>query len=262
VACYVVGDVHGCLEQLKQLMSKINYASSDRVIFLGDYVGRGPDSLGVIQYLRSLENAVCILGNHDLHLLYDYFVKGDRHPINPDFYPIFSSNEAEDMMQWVRSLPLTHSEHQAFFVHAGLYPGWSVSIASALSHEACELLRGDSYKRFLSNMYGNFPNRWDPELKDIDRFRFILNACTRMRYLTTDGLLDFTENQPPSLVKDKVPWYQNLQSESVIYFGHWASLEGKVHTRYVHSLDGGCVWGGRLMAMNIETGERFEVQHG
>lgn len=87
----MVGDVHGCLDQLQMLMEKINYSSSDQIVFLGDYVGRGPNSLGVLQYLRKLENAVCILGNHDLHLLYDYYVRSEKAGLILIFTNFFSS---------------------------------------------------------------------------------------------------------------------------------------------------------------------------
>ncbi|MDA9832346.1 symmetrical bis(5'-nucleosyl)-tetraphosphatase [Gammaproteobacteria bacterium] len=261
MACYVVGDIHGCLAQLQQLMITIDYTPSDRIIFLGDYVGRGPNSLGVLKYLKSLENAVCVLGNHDLHLLYDYYVQSDHSQINPDFHPIFESPDAKDIMQWVRTLPLAHRESDAFFVHAGLYPEWSADEAMGLIKIANDLLKGANYKWFLSQMYGNFPDHWDHSLQQVDRFRFILNVCTRMRYLTPSGHLDFSENLPPWQVKNKIPWYEKRQERPVIYFGHWASLQGKVHTQYVHAMDGGCVWGGSLMAMNIETGEKYEVRH-
>lgn len=261
VSLYVVGDVHGCLDQLQMLMEKINYSSSDQIVFLGDYVGRGPNSLGVLQYLRKLENAVCILGNHDLHLLYDYYVRSEKSRVNSDFLPIFSHPDVSEIMQWVRCLPLTHMARGAFFVHAGLYPGWTAIEAQHLGEEASSLLKGLKFEQYLSQMYGNLPNRWDSQLAGVERFRFVLNVFTRMRYLNADGLLDFSESQAPINVKDKVPWYEKITNAPVIYFGHWASLEGQVHTDFLHSMDGGCVWGGSLMAMDIESGKRFEVKN-
>jgi bis(5'-nucleosyl)-tetraphosphatase (symmetrical) len=67
---YAVGDVQGCAPSLKALVKKL--PSKSKMIFLGDLVNRGPDSLGALRQLKSLQEsgrAECILGNHDLHLL-------------------------------------------------------------------------------------------------------------------------------------------------------------------------------------------------
>ena len=67
----VIGDVQGCFDELIRLLEKLDFnSSSDQLIFLGDIVGRGPDSLEVIEYLYSMQDCVVVtLGNHDLHLL-------------------------------------------------------------------------------------------------------------------------------------------------------------------------------------------------
>jgi Calcineurin-like phosphoesterase len=55
VGTYVIGDIHGCPDELTRLVDKLPLNSSDRLIFLGDYVDRGPDSKGVISYLIELQ---------------------------------------------------------------------------------------------------------------------------------------------------------------------------------------------------------------
>ena len=72
--CYVVGDIHGCLEELACLLENLPLESSDRLVFLGDYVDRGPDSKGVVSYLiewqRKGEHELIFLkGNHEDMLL-------------------------------------------------------------------------------------------------------------------------------------------------------------------------------------------------
>jgi len=76
MGCYVIGDIHGCVDELVCLIDAIRPASSDRLIFLGDYVDRGPDSKGVISYILGLNDAfgvrpVFLKGNHeDMFLAY------------------------------------------------------------------------------------------------------------------------------------------------------------------------------------------------
>ncbi|HWO40948.1 MAG TPA: metallophosphoesterase family protein [Candidatus Eisenbacteria bacterium] len=76
VACYVIGDIHGCVDELVCLIDAVRPAPSDRLIFLGDYVDRGPDSKGVISYILGLKDAfgvrpVFLKGNHeDMFLAY------------------------------------------------------------------------------------------------------------------------------------------------------------------------------------------------
>jgi serine/threonine protein phosphatase 1 len=70
MACYVIGDIHGCLEELACLVDQIPIEKDDRVVFLGDYVDRGPNSKGVISYLlevekRPLREIVFLSGNHE-----------------------------------------------------------------------------------------------------------------------------------------------------------------------------------------------------
>jgi calcineurin-like phosphoesterase family protein len=64
----VIGDVHGCIEELRELLKKCEYCPDDEVVFVGDLVARGPDSLGVLALVRNL-GARSVLGNHDHALL-------------------------------------------------------------------------------------------------------------------------------------------------------------------------------------------------
>jgi len=73
---FVVGDIHGCLGMLKRLMDDISWEpSKDRLIFIGDYIDRGEDSRGVIEFVSALrkdsQNVQCLIGNHE-QMLFDY----------------------------------------------------------------------------------------------------------------------------------------------------------------------------------------------
>src|SRR5437868_3534903 len=70
----VVGDVHGCVDELRDVMKDGGYAKGDRLALVGDLVAKGPDSQGVLQLLRE-EEALAVLGNHDNHAL-----KAHGHP--------------------------------------------------------------------------------------------------------------------------------------------------------------------------------------
>ena len=67
---YVIGDIHGCLDELRCLIEALPLESGDRMVFLGDYIDRGPDSKGVVTYMLDLQKTddlelVCLKGNHE-----------------------------------------------------------------------------------------------------------------------------------------------------------------------------------------------------
>lgn len=66
---FVIGDVHGCLEELKELVKKLDFnPESDLLIFVGDLVNKGPYSAEVVRYVREM-NGLCVTGNHDETML-------------------------------------------------------------------------------------------------------------------------------------------------------------------------------------------------
>jgi hypothetical protein len=65
----VIGDVHGCLDELRALVGKAGIADDDEVVFVGDLVAKGPDSAGVVGWARA-RGAAAVLGNHDEHVLH------------------------------------------------------------------------------------------------------------------------------------------------------------------------------------------------
>jgi len=265
MATYAIGDIQGCFKELTALLHHIRYRpSQDTLWFTGDLVNRGPQSLEVLQFLSMNPGPMqVVLGNHDMHLLRIFYA--NKAPSQNDtLNAVLDSKEASQLMAWLIQHPLIHYDalRQTVLVHAGIWPSWSIEDASIYANEVHEALL-DKTRRvdLLENMYGNHPNSWSPELINTDRLRFIINACTRMRFCKADASLDFS-NKGIETPANLYPWFQmpgRRASDTKILFGHWAALQGKANTPNVEALDTGCVWGGALTALCLETGQRFSV---
>ena len=256
---YAVGDVQGCAPSLKILLKKLPKKS--KMIFLGDLVNRGPDSLGALRQLKSLQEsgrAECILGNHDLHLL--AIDAGLRKSKGLDTVePILAAPDRKELVEWVRNRPLALSNGNVLTVHAGVLPQWDLQETIECAQEVEKTLRSKSYKDFLANMYGNTPNKWSNKLKGYERLRVITNALTRMRFCTPSGQMEFESKegleQGP---KGYIPWFtvpSRKTQEVLTYFGHWSTL-GLLRKHNVIGLDTGCVWGGKLTALEISNSNK------
>ncbi len=125
---YVIGDIHGCLQPLMELMDRVKLTPDDRLIFLGDYVNRGPDSKGVIDYLLTLKGNITFLkGNHEQMFL-DYLNGKER------LFFLFHGgdgtlrsygdplNVPEAHVQFLKGLHLYYETDECLFVHAGIRP--------------------------------------------------------------------------------------------------------------------------------------------
>ncbi len=251
---YAVGDIQGCSSSLDHLVAKLPLGS--KMICLGDLVNRGPDSLGTLRRLKSWQEAghvECILGNHDLNLLArDAGLRGPKALDTLD--DILKAPDRAELIDWLRHRPMALSNGKVLLVHAGVLPQWDLTTTLECAHEVEKALRKKSHKEFLTNMYGNIPNQWNGSLKGSDRLRVITNALTRMRFCTPDGKMEFdTKEGLDTVPAGYLPWFKipNRKTKSLrIFFGHWSTL-GLVKYQNVVGLDTGCVWGGKLSAMEI-----------
>ena len=204
---FAIGDVHGDLAHLEALWAKLPVlGETDTVVFIGDYVDRGPDSKGVVERVRALSAAgpakvVCLRGNHE-----DQWVASARAP-NPAFLfppgngcgqmyrsfiggpplepgeklgPIELSRLIEvgtwlpaDVLEWMDSLPLWYEDEHAIYVHAGLADegeGWAHPSAGAsttlLWQRDRDFFRGYHGKRVV---FGHTP----VELLPLDHLGFL-----------------------------------------------------------------------------------------
>jgi serine/threonine protein phosphatase 1 len=139
---YAIGDIHGCLDHLERLLEEINPdLERHKLVFIGDYIDRGPNSRGVVDYIIRLqalypaENIICLKGNHEVMLL-DFLSGREREMF------LFNGGRSTLREYWgehwdrIRRLHLP-PEHEEFyaglkqyyetpdyiFVHGGLKPG-------------------------------------------------------------------------------------------------------------------------------------------
>lgn len=261
---YLVGDLQGCCDPLERLLATIDFSPSrDRLYLLGDLVNRGPDSLGVLKRLRSLgDSAVCLLGNHDLHLL--AVAHGVRKPHRSDTLDsILLAPDRDDWLNWLRLQRLAVWEHGWLMVHAGVVPQWDAAQTVALAGEVEAMLQSPDVGDFLNVMYGVQPNRWQDDLQGPDRWRCIVNSLTRLRFCAADGTMEFATKDGAGEAPDGFsPWFKlpGRRTEGTpVAFGHWSTL-GLINTDTLLSLDTGCVWGGQLSAVRIDGARRELIQ--
>ena len=255
---YAIGDLQGCADAFEALLERIDFDPGRDLLWLvGDLVNRGPASARVLRTLMALgDSAVCVLGNHDLHLLAS--AAEIRAPEAHDtFDDVLSAPDRDTLIDWLRHRPLLHHDSATarVLVHAGVPPIWSVSDAATAAGEIETLLRNQDWRLSLSHMYGNAPSRWHADLAREDHLRFTINALTRMRFCGQDGELDFDNTGPPGTQPSElVPWFDHPTREhddTHIVFGHWASL-GLVRRADITACDSGCVWGGQLTAIPLD----------
>jgi len=225
----VVGDVHGCLTELKALLDKVQFdPGADRLIVAGDLVDRGPDSAGVVRFVR--EHGECVLGNHEgkllrraRHLARARRDKNYRNPMKPDLDQEYTiQNLSQDDLNWLSELPglIRLPENNAIIVHAGMTPGR------------------------------------DPEtlpLEILTMVRFISESKHMMLPLLMPGF-----RQPPQ----SVYWAEVYDGPEDVLFGHNVVGRGEPKTwngsnsrGACHGIDTGCVFGGKLTAVLLEKDE-------
>lgn len=119
----IIGDVHGCSEELRALLERCERRSEDRVVFVGDLVAKGPDSRGVLDMVRRLE-ALAVRGNHDQAVLACREPSASARPPSVEHLSLARTLDADDWAL-LEALPFYFElpEHDCLVVHAGLLPG-------------------------------------------------------------------------------------------------------------------------------------------
>jgi len=141
---FAVGDIHGSLNRLKDMIFLLDIDKNrDTLVFVGDYIDRGPDSKGVLDFIlelkKDLKNVVCLRGNHE-EMFLDFTLEHKNGPLfllngGRDTLSSYGLKKSGDGMavnlpdrhlQFLQTLPLYFETADFLFFHAGLRPGLSL----------------------------------------------------------------------------------------------------------------------------------------
>lgn len=160
---FAVGDIHGCAKELSALIEEMKPSSEDTVVFLGDYIDRGPDSKGVVEQILQLKNrcrVVCLKGNHEAMFL-DFLespessgaglfiLNGGTATLASYAGPGGSFELPQDHLEFFYSLQTTYEDANFFFVHAGV----PVKALKEIDAEADEMTMLWGRQPFLSSNF-------------------------------------------------------------------------------------------------------------
>lgn len=265
MATYVIGDVHGCFNELQGLFSAIEFnPKKDKVIFVGDLVGRGPQSLEVLDFVISLgKSAIHILGNYEIRLL------GLLHGIialkqSDNLSNVLESDHKTMYSDWLSSSKLLYYSQELNMVvsHAGIPPQWSVEMAIEYANYFERYKANKGLSQTLQDVLLTPPClTWKENMPPEDIARYTLFGFTKMKYCYGDGMFDeICQGAPNQQPHSLVPWYilrrQKQTDDERIFFGHWAAL-GLFQEDPFTCCDTGCVWGEKLTAIQVD--EKMKV---
>ena len=202
----VVGDIHGCYDELLALVELVGLGASDRLVSVGDIIAKGEKSREVIELFMGDARFASVIGNHDRALL-EYW-KGERG--KKELKPLQKKcarqlkEGRERYAAYLESLPAYIDLGSHVVVHAGLRPG--VPLAEQ----------------------------------------------------TLDDLTALRTLGPDRESREGMPWYEVYGGDKTALFGHWPAAAPRRGPRAI-GLDTGCVYGHRLTAYVVETGEFHSV---
>lgn len=233
----IIGDVHGCLDELKQLLTDCNYsACRDTLMFVGDLVNKGPYSAEVVRFIQQLQipsqpvhyGVYCVRGNHDESAL-SHALGTNSEPRSPVYD--YVSGFTEKDIDFLKELPYTISvpSYNTIVVHAGLVPG--VQLDQQTVVDMCTMrnvLENDDDSYYSGTTSAG--SKWEGTASDLEG----------LPWAKVWGQVGFEGVNPPH-----------------VFFGHDAKrmLQQETHAT---GLDTGCCYGKKLTAVILP--ERTFVQ--
>ncbi|MBF0108616.1 MAG: symmetrical bis(5'-nucleosyl)-tetraphosphatase [Magnetococcales bacterium] len=266
MAVYAIGDVHGCLASLRQLLEVLSFSpGQDRLLFVGDLVNRGPESLECLRFVHGLgASAQVVMGNHEVNILKLFASKGSTW-MEPWQKTFRGAPDCELLLDWMARFPLIihDSDTGCHVVHAGLSPLWSLSEAMVHADRVTRMM--DQLERRIDFFA---PLTRHPPIKSCGREewhknRDTLSIFTRIRLTARDGRPVWPEEArkagmidpyaPPPDGFSIQPWYRVRYWEAgeTVVYGHWAAIGLALHD-HSKGLDSGCVYGGHLTAIRLD----------
>jgi diadenosine tetraphosphatase ApaH/serine/threonine PP2A family protein phosphatase len=237
----IIGDVHGCLEEWRELLKVLSFRKGeDFLLQVGDLLDRGPDPVGCVRYAREL-GAIVLMGNHEeKHLRWrrheDRRAAVLREGRTPKKNPMkaFSETKAaqnaalsDDDIAWIASLPLSYDLGGGLHaVHAGCEPRYSIA---------------------------------DQSRDVLTRLRYVGTEEGHKRFDRMVGYAAGSLDQP----ENTIYWSERWQGPESIVYGHavHSLTEPKIDAfpgGRCYGIDTGCCFGGRLTAMVLEDGREPE----
>ncbi len=258
MATWVIGDIHGCWQTLEELLGAIDWwQSGDELWLVGDLVNRGPASLDVLRWAAASGRRLsAVLGNHDLHLLARAcgVAKAKK---SDTLDEVLEAPDRDELLSWLRGLPLMHKFGPYVLVHAGLAPEWNIELAQGYAeaiHADCDAGNATS---MLAAIHEGRSQPWHVDLPRDQQMSAAAVAMTRIRMVGPEDRAVFDYNGPPDAAPEGLrPWFDTaavIRQGYTVLFGHWAML-GFYRARDVVCLDSGCVYGGRLTALRLDDG--------
>lgn len=223
---FAIGDIHGGLKALRQLLERLDYSNKDTFIFLGDYVDGWSESAQVIQFLiefSKVHNCIFIKGNHDAwveqwlktrDVNQVWYLHGGKETI--ESYKTFTEDEKLEHLNFFETIKMFHIDKEnRLFLHAG-----------------------------FTSMHG--------VLKEVNQETFYYDRTLWEMALTMDKRIH----------KDSILYPNRLKHYNEIYIGHTPTINFKenqpMNAINVWNVDTGAAFTGRLSALNIDTKEVFQ----
>ena len=232
----IIGDVHGCLDELKELINKLEFVSTDHLFFIGDLIDKGPDSVGVVKYvyeLSKLYSTVLILGNHEEKFLRFLYNKANNKKAlaemktTPDF-EILESTLLDDEIEFLKQSYYTYNikEQNIVLLHGGITGN-------------CILDLGMNYQ---------YQTHTSKQFKGLD-------LITKTRHLDKSGKFVSLgqENEHTQF------WAETYDGKyGKVIFGHNPFMQDTPkYFKNAIGIDTGCVFGGYLTALIITEQHNF-----